>query len=361
MKKYFFGYLFVRIAKILAVIIVLIGVAYGIFQCAQGAMAAESVRYKPDPILRQQLEKLLARSSEAQQLVFQFTDAKSEVNVGRLPSEISSMSDFKRVGNLMKAVDRERQVLKQSVVERFERLVDEIQKKLLAHAASLSPAQRALPSTPSPTPMVKVTPVPEPTTSETKTLFSDQLNQVDIETRLSDLESNAQFLKTLITMAENPENRAKLSESVKRLDELKNLLRLRPAAPTEMPQQEEPPQYSPPNPQVAASEPRKVLNAEKVAEQLGHLRNSVRRAVLSQWALDDALDQTQSLLTLEQEKCGSATLAVGRIWLGVFGLIAAGAIASVFIAFLILVMADLTQTLLDTATNTGVIAGRRSE
>jgi hypothetical protein len=31
MKKYFFGYLFVRIAKLLAVIIVQIGLAYAIF------------------------------------------------------------------------------------------------------------------------------------------------------------------------------------------------------------------------------------------------------------------------------------------------------------------------------------------
>ena len=146
-------------------------------------------------------------------------------------------------------------------------------------------------------------------------------------------------------------NRAKLSDSVKRLDELKTLLPSRRAAPTEVPQQ-----YSPQNPQVPLPEPRKVLNAEKVAEQLGQLRNSVRQAVLSSWALDDAFDQTQTLLTPQQDKCRSATLAVTRIWLSTFGLIAAGGIASAFIAFLILVMADLTQTLLDTATNTGVMA-----
>jgi hypothetical protein len=361
MKKYFFGYLFVRIAKLLAVIIVVIGIAYGIFQFAQGAMAAEPVRYKPDPILRQQLEKLLARSSEAQQLVSQFTGAKSQVNVGHFPSEITSMSDFERVGELLKTVDRERQVIKQSVVERFERLVDELQKKLLAYAASLSPAQASPPAVSSVADgNGKATPVPEPTTNERKTLFSEQLSQANIETRLSDLDASAQFLKTLATTVENSENRAKLSESVKRLDELKTLLPSRPAALTEVPQQEEPQQYSPQNPQVPLPEPRKVLNAEKVAEQLGHLRSSVRQTVLSSWALDDAFDQMQTLLTSERDKCRSATLAVTRIWLRAFGLIAAGGIASVFIAFLILVMADLTQTLLDTATNTGFIA-KRSE
>jgi hypothetical protein len=357
MKKYFFGYLFVRIAKLLAVIIVVIGIAYGIFQFAQATMAAEAVRYKPDPILRQRLEKVLAKLSEAQQLVSQVTRAKLQLNVRHFPSEITSMSDFKRARELLETVDRERQILKQSVVAQFERLVDELRKKLLAYAASLSPAQASQPpSAPSPTPIVKGTPAPESTPNEPKTLFSEELSQADIETRLSNLDASAQFLKTLGTTAENPENRAKLSESATRLDELKTLLPSRLTASTEVPQQEESQQYSPPNPQVPLPEPRKVLNAEKVAEQLGHLRDSVRQAVLSSWALDDAFDQTQTLLTSEQNKCRSATLAVTGIWLSAFGVIAAGAIASVFIAFLILVMADLTQTLLDTATNTGLIA-----
>jgi hypothetical protein len=280
-KKYFFGYLFVRIAKLLAVVIVAIGIAYGIFQFGQAAMAAEPVRYRPNPILRQQLEKLRARSSEAQQLVSQITGAKLQVSIGNLPGEITSLSDFQRVGELLAAVDRERQVLKQSVVERFERLVDEIQKKLLAHAAALSPSQASPPpSTPSPTPMAKATPAPEPTTNERKTLFSEQLSQANIETRLSDLDASAQFLKTLATTAEIPENRAKLSESVKRLDELKSLLVLRPATPAEAPRYE-PPQDLAQTQQIPAPEPRRVLNAETVAEQLGHLRKSVQQAVLS--------------------------------------------------------------------------------
>lgn len=209
--------------------------------------------------------------------------------------------------------------------------------------------------------MAKGTPAPAPTPNEPKTLFSKELSQSDIETRLSALNASAQFLKTLATTAENPDNRAKLSESVTRLDELKSLLPSRAMASAEMPQQEESQQYSPPNPQVPLSEPRKVLNAEKVAKQLAQLRNSVREAVLSSWALDNAFVQTQSLLRPGQDKCRSATLAVRRVWLNGFSLIAAGAIASVFIAFLILVMADLTQTLLDTATNTGLIAKSSSK
>jgi hypothetical protein len=270
------------------------------------------------------------------------------------------MSDFDRVEEVLKVVDRERQTLKQAVVERFEQLIDEIQKKLRAYATSLSPASPS-PAVPTPTPMATATPVPKPAPNERKTVFSEQLSQADIETRLSGLNSNAQFLKVLATTAENPENRAKLLESIKRLDELKTLLPSRPAAPTEVLQQEEPQQYSPQNRQVPLPEPRKVLNAEKVAEQLGQLRNSVRQAILSSWALDDAFDEIQELSAPERNKCRSATLAVTRIWLNAFGVMALGIVAMAFVAFLILVMADLTQTLLDTATNTGLIAESRSK
>jgi flagellar motility protein MotE (MotC chaperone) len=362
MKKYFFGYLFVRIAKFLAVIIVLIGLAYAIFQFVQASVAAESVQYLPNPTVRQHLDKLLARSFEAQRLVSDFTGEtkKSDASVGGLAGEITSMRDFDRLGEVLETVDREREILKQAIVKRFEQLIDEVQKKLRAYAASLSPAEASPPpKVLSPTPMATATPPPKPTPNERKTLFSEQLSQADIETRLSDLNANVQFLKVLETTAENPENRTKLTESIKRLDELKALLPSRPVALTEVPQQEKPQQYSPQNPQLPFAEPRKVLNAEKVADQLGQLRSSVRQAILSSWALDEALDEIRDLSASERNKCRSATLAVTRIWLTAFGMIAGGAVLMAFVAFLILVTADLTQTLLDTATNTGVIAEGR--
>jgi len=98
------------------------------------------------------------------------------------------------------------------------------------------------------------------------------------------------------------------------------------------------------------------LNAEKVADQLEQLRNSVRQAVLSSWALDGAFDRVSELSLSEQNKCRLATLRTKGIWLNAFGRIAIGAVATAFVAFLILVMADLIQTLLDTATNTGMMA-----
>ena len=367
MKKYFFGYLFVRISKILAIIVVLIGLAYAVFQFGGAKIAAESVRYLPNAALRDQLQELEKKLSEARRLVFDFVGEKqpeSQVNVRDFPTEIDSMGDFERLAQLLERIDGDRQILKHSVVERFEVLVDEIEKQLRAYAASVSPPEpTATPAGVSATPIVKATPVPKPTPTEPKRLFSDRLSEDDVKARISQLDANAQFLKVLTTTAENPENRAKLSESINRLDKLKTLLPLSFATPSfaAIASSTAPPNPSPSTAPAPVPEQRKLLNAEKVADQLRQLRLSVRQAILSSWALDDAFDRTQSLVASERGKCRSATLAVERIWFSAVGMMAAGVIVMAFVAFLILVMADLTQTLLDTATNTGVMAGRSSD
>ena len=146
------------------------------------------------------------------------------------------------------------------------------------------------------------------------------------------------------------------------LESLKTLLPLRPAAAlerlSEWPVQEE---FLAQDRQASIPSPRKILNAEKLADQLDRLRLSVRQAVFSPWALDDAFDAVQNLSASERNKCRSATLAITGIWLTAFAWMAAGVVGMAFVAFLILVTTDLTQTLLDTATNTGVIAEGRAK
>jgi hypothetical protein len=89
----------------------------------------------------------------------------------------------------------------------------------------------------------------------------------------------------------------------------------------------------------------------------GAKRRLVRESVLNSWAIDDAFDECSELVGSESNSCQAASLILNGIWLAAFAQMAVCLVASVFLAFLILVMADLTQTLLDTATNTGVMAG----
>ncbi|HEY2801967.1 MAG TPA: hypothetical protein VGI85_15360, partial [Chthoniobacterales bacterium] len=94
----------------------------------------------------------------------------------------------------------------------------------------------------------------------------------------------------------------------------------------------------------------------KVANQLRAKRFQVRAAISSSWEFDEAFTQVSETASLESGKCRIASLAVKGIWLSFFGQIGLAVLATVLVAFLVLVFADLTQTLLDTATNTGLTA-----
>src|SRR5206468_129577 len=102
----------------------------------------------------------------------------------------------------------------------------------------------------------------------------------------------------------------------------------------------------------------RVVTAEQIANQIQERRGTVKRAVTSSWALDNAFDDVFSLAKTEKQRCRAASLEQEGIWLTAAGQILGGLVAVVLVSFLILVFADLTQTFLDTATNTGVIAGR---
>jgi hypothetical protein len=65
---------------------------------------------------------------------------------------------------------------------------------------------------------------------------------------------------------------------------------------------------------------------------------------------------SRSLQDTEKQRCHVASFEQEGIWLTAAGQIAGGLLAAVLVGFLILVFADLTKTLLDTATHTGVIA-----
>ena len=58
----------------------------------------------------------------------------------------------------------------------------------------------------------------------------------------------------------------------------------------------------------------------------------------------------------ERKRCLEASRALQRLWLNVATMMALTIVGSLLISFLTLVLADLTQTFLDTAISTAVVA-----
>jgi hypothetical protein len=262
---------------------------------------------------------------------------------------VESNADFAVVGQTLAKVDRERQLMKQSVVSRFETLVQDIEGKLRSYAAVVKTASASPAPVSSPT--TEVSPAPSSTASRPEgSLFSSRLGGPEVTRRSVDLNSQKDFLSVLKSKAQNPENRAHLGEAVTQLEALSKLLpeQSQTSAQSDSnsrPANEEPPDQNP-----------NMLPSERVAAQLEQLRGAVNQIFLTSWRLDEAFEQTADLKGVEREKCRVATLAHKGIWLSAISRILVALLVAVLGSFVILVSADLVKTFLDTASHTGVVA-----
>jgi hypothetical protein len=355
-KPYFFGYLFVRGAKIFAFLVILAGIGFCVLQYSQANTAVAAVAYQSSSNLEQALRKLTDVLSATEQFVISFSynnkdNPAAPVSIGppNFPEKIESNADFARVRDELVRIDQERQRLKASIVSRFENSVATIEDKLHAYAAGLE-ASSPMPPAAGPSPEAAAD--LRSLASQPDSLFSSGLDVDELNKRSAGLSQRKEFLKSLASKAESPENKTTLNEAANQLDELSKLLPEKSAVLSAA-------QLESAN--AAAKEPpldagRKVFLSERIATQLGQLRGDVRQVLLTSWVLDDAFDQAAELNSVEREKCRVATLAEKGIWLSSISKMLPGLFAAVALSFLVLVFADLVRTLLDTAAHTGTVA-----
>ena len=353
-KQYFFAYLFVRAAKGLALLVILIGVGFCVLRYYQARIAAGAVAYQPSSHLQQALDRLKAAFLATEQIIDSFNAGNQSktpnFQAPRFPLVIDSDNDFARISAELSRVDHERQQLKESIVSRFENLVESIEEKLHAYSAVLQ-------SSPSPTTATaqnlisKATPTPSPTSRE-ESLFLSQLGSSDANERSANLKERKEFLKVLAMRAENADNRVILGEAADQLERLAKLLPERFNASTAA--QPDTATASSKDPQ--AEQHGKVLLSERVARQLEQLRGGVRQMLLTSWTLDDTFEQVANLGSAERDKYRAAILAQKSVWLSAASRIVIGLLATGLVSLLIVVFADLVQTQLDTATSSGTVA-----
>ena len=353
-KQYFFAYLFVRVAKGLALLVILIGVGFCVLRYYQASIAAGAVAYQPSPHLQQALDRLKDAFLATEQIIESFNAGNQSttpnVQAPRFPLVIDSDDDFARIGAELSRVDRERQQLKESIMSRFEALVKSIEEKLHAYAAVLQ-------SSPSPTPAPaqnltsNAEPAP-PASGPEESLFSSHVGTSDANERNANLKERKEFLKVLAIRAENADNRVILGEAADQLERLAKLL----------PEKFDAAAAAQPDTATASSKDRraeqdgKVLLSERVARQLEQLRGGVRQMLLTSWTLDDAFEQVANLDSAERNKYRAAVLTQKSIWLSATSRIVIGLLATVLVSLLIVVFADLVQTQLDTATSSVTVA-----
>jgi hypothetical protein len=181
-----------------------------------------------------------------------------------------------------------------------------------------------------------------------KTLYAP-LDASELATRHEAINQSKDFLTVLRSSAENPDNAKILTQAADELERLETLL------PANLDARK--PHTQEPAPEAENSAPPQAkLNAEVVADQLQTVRRLTRAAVLSEWAVDRAFDDAAKETDQEQKHCVEAERALKKLRLNMGCSIVVLLIASVSTAFLTLVLADLTQALLDSATSSAFIA-----
>src|SRR4051812_599798 len=306
-KQYFFGYLFARSAKELALLVMAIGIGYCVLQYSQANTSASATVYQSSSSLHRALGSLTETFSATAQAVAAFNAGNQlttpTIEIPRFPTNINSNADFVAIEEVLSKVDSGRSALKQSVVGRFEDLVKGIEVKLRAYAAGLAGAPAA-----PPTPSVVATATSLGRAGSFEgSVFSPRLSSADLSKRAADLNAQKEFLKVLETKAENPENRVNLTEAVAQLESFSKLL---PEGLDVAAQRE-----STTSTDQQVDQNRRVLPSERVAVQLNQLRSEVKQVCLTSWSLDEVFDQAADLNSIEREKCRVATLALKGIWL----------------------------------------------
>ena len=344
MKRYFFGYLFVRLAKIIAVIVLIGGLTGAAVRCVQGSLEAASIRYEPSAFASSKLFILSQEWDRMRKLIASFmgqsAPTMTEIQFANAPA---TPADFATIAGQLANIQGDRENVKVAMVRGFEAPVLEIEQKLRAHASHMAaPAT----STPLPASEEKSQALDDTGPASPKTLFAS-LGRSEVSIRRDSLAQSQDFISVLKSSAENPENADLLARALR---ELTNLERLLPV------NLETAPRSPPKNESANSPSPVPKLNAERVADQLQQARRLVRSALLTDWSVDHALAEAVTEVENERKKCIEAGRALQRLWLNVAVVMALTLVASALMSFLILVFADLTQSFLDTATHTAVVA-----
>ena len=353
MKAYLFGYLFVRLARLLAILVILIALVLAAIRCWQTSILSESLRYQSDELLSRRLVRVAHQVQATQSLVARGLPSHN-IAAQPLPkfsTRIQTVSGFATAAAELGRAEKTGAELKRQVTGRLDDFVSDLLQKLRAHAASMLEAESSKQtSSPSPTHTALLTPtVTEP--HEQDRLFATNVDTDALKARSKQLDDTKAYFDFLSSNVENAENKKIIGEAIAEVSAIEQLLAEAASSATKTsPQLPETPSAA--SGPVPVSERREPLNAEKVADHLVVLSALARHAATDSWALDDAIDQAATVLSAESEKCRKAELDQRQVWIGWLIQVISVAAAAAAVAFIILVGADVTQTLLDTAINT---------
>ena len=362
MKKtrYFFGYLFVRFSKLLAVLTALATSVCVIYLWVDYGLKAGNLTYY----------KSNALDLQCRQLEAEFEFAKSEVSkigsVGdlltvTLPSSSSDSGEFEQLLRALNAASQRQSILKERLIDSFAARTELLRTKILSAIESIEASRAAAhprPQTQDNTNRPPVAPVmpSAPAVGRQRTVF-ESMNSGRLDNMLETLRQAGEFLDRLAVLAEKEENKKLIQDAKASLNDLAawlprkqvetqvdssfGITQPRPSG-VSVPKDDSPP----PDPLTAARN-----NYQSLGTVIEVVSSEIRR----DWRIDSFLLNTTQTAESEAQKCRFAESALKMLRLEYSGKAGSYLLIGLVIAFLILVFADFLQSFFDTASNSALI------
>lgn len=288
-----------RFAKTVGCLCFVAGIIVAASRYRDSLTAREALRYRESSLLSERLRRVDELYGKTQRTIMEFKGAAefpaqyaAASFTPKFPTRIDSVEAFQKARTQLSQVSAAKEALKAFTFERFNSSTEEIRRKLLDYSSSISPSP--------PHPEPPAPPDLAPPASSNTGIFEEEMRSSSIKERQGALQKAREFLETLRASAENPENQQKLEGAIAELSVLSKLL------------PEEAARAEPRSSAPAPPSPTEPTNAQKVAERLTQVQASVRAAVLSSWALDEAFDRALQTLDNEQQAFSRAGMLVNR-------------------------------------------------
>lgn len=345
MKKkstYFFGYLFVRFAKILA-LLVLIGGSVAISAWTYNYVSAASgIKYEKDISLDRKLNQLENSSEFTTKEVGRITSV-ADLKPIILDEAPIDLKGFDKVSADLVIVDKRGIELKRRLIDDLETKAAKLEGELvkfLEKRSPTSPTDRSLPTS-------KTATTSAPPLESSQSIFGESSDEHVESARLT-LKQIGDFYLNLERVAEKAENRRLLHETYEEIDRLLGWL------PEEIKSAASEPQIQTPNTeQVPAVNP--FVRVQMTLNQIRKSIQLVRSNVTQGWDINQRLDDTIAQLDAQRVLFRSSITeknALRTAWVRDVGLTL---FLTLLLAFAVLVGADWLQSFFDTATCAGKI------
>ena len=361
-RKYVFGYLFVKFAKLLAILTAIATTVYIVIITGGYRVASHAAAYQKDAELQLTMDRLVEEVDFATREIGRIAPVSDLKPMEKVlaPTQIV---EFDGVSSALSSAEARRVELKTRLVSSVERGIEALQTKIGDTVREIEKVRQTMDVTP-PSNNADV-PDQKPSSSQpagrsvldkpARSIFGTGVSNT-LQSAHDVLSESEAYFKKLAESAEKEENK-KLIKSV--LDDIIKLKSWLPA----LPKPPEPERVVQPRPLTFETEPPQppeldpletaIATHRALAEALSDIHNTVT----NHWTLDNSIMDAANTIERERDQCRAAEGSQDLLRTGWLTQTFLTILAGLAISFMILVLADFIQSFFDTASSAREILG----